>query len=393
MHVRWKTYQPGNSRETQMRGEIVRRIERWWEAFTAKAGEIAAFLRKERNWDLPTWMHEHLQGISPDLVWEYGLGYNGGHRLVITPETARHLRPLVGEILSRAPRLDGWSFHGHRLAQSIAMTETLIHARTGSPCLITGIRCDEGRHNLVDLTFEFAAKTLKRDKELARKQAFLAAEALLGEQILDVWIGSIEAEPGNRDTAPLSMLPRCFTTIRSRILDALPDKPLHDLPRDKRNWATYPLKPNVAEDYPARLDIFAGQSMLDGMWRAAHAGAAFYSERFSSRGERFCYVKIDGSAAAGSVSSAGKSAIEDALDEALRDRKLGCVVGGGTGLRYSYVDLALLDLPAAFSVLTERLRSLDVPRRSWLQFFDSEWAHEWVGVYEDTPPPPLAVPG
>ncbi len=41
---------------------------------------------------------------------------------------------------------------------------------------------------------------------------------------------------------------------------------------------------------------------------------------------------------------ADKSEIEDALDAVLRPQKFGCHIGGGTGLRYSYIDLALTDV-------------------------------------------------
>lgn len=34
--------------------------------------------------------------------------------------------------------------------------------------------------------------------------------------------------------------------------------------------------------------------------------------------------------------------MEDALDAVLREQQLGCVIGTGIGLRYSYIDFALV---------------------------------------------------
>jgi len=87
--------------------------------------------------------------------------------------------------------------------------------------------------------------------------------------------------------------------------------------------------------------------------------------------------------------SAGK--IEDALDDALARDGLGIHVSGGTGLRYSYIDLALTDLERGVERSRRALRKVGVDDRSWIQFFDADLSAEWVGVYPETPPPPSEV--
>jgi hypothetical protein len=66
----------------------------------------------------------------------------------------------------------------------------------------------------------------------------------------------------------------------------------------------------------------------------------------------------------------------------------GCVIGGGTGLRYSYIDLALANVYAALPLIKTRLRAGNINRRSWLLFFDATLAEEWIGIYDDSPAPP-----
>ena len=47
-------------------------------------------------------MEDTLQAIHPSLMWEYGNAVRGpGHRLVITPESRRFLRPMVRTIFER----------------------------------------------------------------------------------------------------------------------------------------------------------------------------------------------------------------------------------------------------------------------------------------------------
>ena len=41
--------------------------------------------------------------------------------------------------------------------------------------------------------------------------------------------------------------------------------------------------------------------------------------------------------------------------------------------------------------IRDRLRSGRIPLRTWILFFDDDLAAEWVGVYEETPPPLLTL--
>ena len=84
-----------------------------------------------------------------------------------------------------------------------------------------------------------------------------------------------------------------------------------------------------------------------------------------------------------------REAIETLINQALVPRRLGAAVGGGTGRRYSYVDLALSDVPRGIETIQETLRMAEMPRRTWLLFHDCELRHEWVGLWPQTPRPPL----
>jgi len=87
---------------------------------------------------------------------------------------------------------------------------------------------------------------------------------------------------------------------------------------------------------------------------------------------------------------ADRARLEEALNETLRPPRLGCVIGGGSGRRYSYVDLALIDVPAAAAAIRGVLGQLKLPtRRAWIQFFDNSLAAEWIGMWPDSPEPPM----
>ena len=367
------------------------RIDAWWDAFQAKAEDIDALFSRKTEWDLPAWMEEHLQAIHPALMWEFDAAVQGpGHRLVITPESRRDLRPLVSEILRRAPQLDGWEFYAYRLTEDYEMAVQTVEARTQGDIGKTFFRATIGDFNRIDVVF--CAEHYSRDDDQSLNDVFVATETLLGEEVLDKWIGAIEVEPLAPDDAESVTHIRELKTevdeLIEKVRSSLPDRPYCELDED-REWSLFKPEPQESEDYPGQLDMFVGKSMIPVMWQNAHSSATFDSVRHSKCGETFCYVKIDGAEGVDEEKFADKSEIEDALDGALREHQFGCVVGGGTGRMYSYVDLALVDVDRGAEIVKDVLQEGNIPKRTWILFFDADLQAQWIGIWDDTPAPPM----
>src|SRR6185295_6110304 len=97
---------PNNAEEAAYVKAKVAAIDRWWQAFQSKASSMEKLFKGKSDWNLPKFMEDTLQSIHPSLMWEFGSAVRGpGHRLVITPESRRFLRPMVRTILERAPKL------------------------------------------------------------------------------------------------------------------------------------------------------------------------------------------------------------------------------------------------------------------------------------------------
>jgi hypothetical protein len=388
--ARWRFAAEGYPAETDERARVRDAIGAWWVEFGRKTPDLEAQFTGKAEWDLPAWVNHHLGAIAPGLMWEFGPGVLTRHRLVITPESQRHLRPLVDEILRLAPRIPDWEFYPYRLAESYEMALATVEARTGgdlSRCLFVA---QPGAGNLVDLTFFLPSFT---DEDTDRGPLFVACETLLGEETLDTWIGQISVKKRGwlSRGQPLEALREGVEAAIRQIRSTLPDRPCFETSVDA-DWSLFELKPDALDDCPGQADMYVGGTMLPEMWKSVHGGAPFSSARFSRHGETFCYVKIDGSEGLEGTRFADRSEVEDALDEALVPERLGCHVGGGTGRRYSYVDLALTDLERGCEVVRRVLREGNITRRCWIQFFDDVWSHEWIGIHEDAPPPLLHDP-
>ena len=385
--MRWKYSDIGNPEERRDRAATIEAIDRWWHEFSRKTADLNALFSRKTDWDLPAWMQEHLNAISPKLCWEFGPGLPVGHRLVITPESHRALRPLVQTILDRAPEIAGWSFHAYRLPENFKQTISTVQSRTKGDVSSTRFLASLADHNRIDLKLLWPGRSYQEGN--AAKAAFVAIETLLGEEVLDKWIGCIDVEADKwfSKSKPLDQLKPAVDQLIGQIHDKLFSKPCFQV--EDAKWTMWKLKPKTRKDYAGQHDLFVGKSMLPGMWQAAHGSCIFYSSSFSKCGETFCYVKIDGSQGLDQEKFKDKGDIEDALEEALKGLSAGGVIGGGTGLRYSYIDLALKDVERGIEAIRSVLRQGNIARRTWVLFFDAELSKEWIGIWDDTPPPPL----
>ncbi len=377
--------------ETERELREKRRIEHSADAFFAalfeKAAALDALFSRRARWDIRSFMQKRLDPIDERLCWEFGPAVKGGqHRLVVTPEAERQLRPLVECVISRAPRRSGgFELYSYRLAEPLAMVRANLQARVNVDLSrLSRVRVSRGRHGRVDLAFFMP----DLDQQTTRSAGFVAAEGLLGEETLDVWIGSIEAERrASKKSIPLADLPKAVArAIRARRKELRPRPYCLAAPR---SYSALQRKVPVQSAYPGRSDLFLITTCAPEIEIAALEEESFDSARFSRHGEIFAYVKIDALGGLGPSRVDDRAGIEDAVDRVLAAKGLGRAVGGGTGHRYSYLSVALMPpLPKSVKALRRALAELRLPKHTWILFHDATLANEWVGVYPATPPPP-----
>lgn len=382
--MRWTWVDPPRPGEEGPRRDLRRRMDRFWadllierDALEDPAGAEARLLAT-------------LRLLDPGLGLRLSPHPAGGWVLALSPGDRLARFPLLAELLRRAPALEDWHVGIYLPALSWDEAEAAFHARTGRQLGRLSFTAERGEHAMVDLTVYVPD----------REDALLAIELLLGEEVLAHWIRRLvvdrpalrvpwRAAPGR----PMQDLALAVEGLQAWFRGLLPDRPLVEGDSDMvgervREWLTF--SPPRQDRAPRREDLLVASTIYPSMIRAAsQAPERFHSGRFSRCGETFCYLKVEGPDRPGPVFHQRED-MEAALDRMLLQKAAGRVLGGGTGLLHSYVDLALADVSEALPLLRRVLREGREGRRVWLLFFDPELAEEWVGVW---PPGNAAEPG
>lgn len=398
--MRWLFADPQNPHEAAYVQRTLEAIDAWWQAFQENASRLAAFASGSQDWDVDAFFEQWMMPVDRRLVWELlpGTAASGGpaaaHRLVITTEGDRRLRPLLQTFLQRAPTLPDWQCLVYRPAEMVEPAIRWVWNRTGVDVTGTLVEVRPAPGRKIDLHYFFPALT-HRARTAMTELAWLVTEAILGEQVLDAWVGQIEviepAQAGQFQLLPLAHAQAVVVALVRTYQQQLPLQPWAELVRQAAPSPITLAPPPPASDYPEWADLMQASTRDAELFRATHSGQPFTSACHSRHGEVFGYLKIEKPEWAGDALLPGAWSTAElafSCDAVLRQANAGCVWGEGNGLRYVYLELALTDPMAAVVPLREWAAQQCLPERSWLLWHDDALGGEWVGLHPHSPPPP-----
>jgi len=221
---------------------------------------------------------------------------------------------------------------------------------------------------------------------------------LLGEELFERWIGSVVATPTvrgglltvineNSDERSALHIETLLATVRAAI-DGLKlglTELSFDASAEAADWFAFELEPLPAKDYAAQDDLLFCSTRVPELKKSYLRAEPFFSGRFTNSGALFAYLKFQSAEPTPEGRLAERTRFEELIKRSLPGAQ-GGVVGLGLGLRYSYIDVALIDPDCVTERLLPALRAAQITKRSWLMFCDSELEHEFIPVYADSPP-------
>jgi hypothetical protein len=387
---RWHFAAPAVADEWQRKQERLKQIDLFWRALQHDAPNlIKEAVDNNHPTALTDWAVVHIKSIHPDLMYEFGPLSKTGAMLTVTSEEKNYLRPIIQTLMERKKPVKGWTFAEYRESLPAAAMDQAFTSRLQQPIPPAfEAHCKVSGENAIDIEFvsdKFTGDNAQKDL----LGAFGLCDVILGEEEAERWVGNLETKhgPAPQDSDVVKSAEKFKATYQStkqELLNKIPSTPFYARPRPDGE-AVMPMEPmgegriTIGTPYP---DVFL----------PLNAPSRFFTSRLSKSGERFAYLQVDGAEKL-AADAVKRGQLEDQIDKQLRAAKLGCVVGGGAGTSNGsnpdrfYIDVMLADPDKAVPILQRLVSSNSLPHAAWLKFYDADWRQEWVGMYNDTPPP------
>jgi hypothetical protein len=293
-------------------------------------------------------------------------------------------------VLERAPSDLAATLALGRAAVSIEHALAEMESAHGVSLSRATLRAGFSRGHLLELTLGVPGGTGAENEQNAAENL---ARAVLGDRLFETWIGAVHvsSEPRLGSLRVLDVrAPRAklqvqelFDTVAAAahgVLAGLPERTHARAAADTsaEEWTMLEVEPLPDAPGGRKEDLVLASTCTPELLRCFLDGSPCSSRRFSRMGESFVFVSYPDAARDMKTRVAQRTEIETALGRELAD--VAAVTGVGLGVHSTYVDLALCNLETGLPRLISNLRSLALPRDSFVAFVDSELRDEWLAI-------------
>jgi hypothetical protein len=305
--------------------------------------------------------------------------------------------PLAELVLEQADAGLGYLLSLGRAPRELPLALAAIEREHALDLSRATLRAGFSRGHLLEITLHIPGGN-------GAKSAQTAAESLvrmlLGDRVFETWVGAVHAVAAprggplrvldvhaparaQRGELPLSELCSTVAAAVVGVQRGLPERSWVErsasaLASASAEWTMLEVEPLPDATGVEKGDLMLASTCTPELLRCYLSGSPCSSRRFSRHGERFVFLSYADAEQSAQQRVARRSQIEAALSERLLG--VAAVTGVGLGLGTTYVDLALCNLETGLARLVSELRCLELPPRSFIQFFDSELSEEWLSI-------------
>jgi hypothetical protein len=325
--------------------------------------------------------------------------------------------PLAELLLAQAPaELDCTLSLGR---SAVPLQRALVEVRASHQLELerASLRAGFGRGHLLELTLGVPGGN---GAESEQNGAENLVRAVLGDRLFETWVGAVHVTPAPRAGSLRVLDPRAprtslqlrelFDTVAAATLGALRGLPasLADAEAQpfvagpaptafaarttavaraasvaaREDWTLLEVEPLADARGVRKDDLVLASTCTPELLRCYLDGSPCASRRFSRSAEHFVFVSYVDDERSMQSRLARRSAIEAALADCVAG--WGAVTGVGLGVKNTYVDLAVRDLETGLPRLVSKLQDVGAPAHTFIQFFDSELAEEWLSIWPDS---------
>ncbi len=368
-----------------------KRVDAFWKAFQENASIIVPAFKGQNEFKPHQFMTKILKKVHPDLEYYFIPRSMNYLDLVISIGSRMDLYPLVDMMWKKCKTIGRrWGFCFRRQREVYELVKFLVDVRTGGNLDEYQFSGSLDNLNRINILFIHKNATSLENKYKAIDELCEGLSFLIGEKKHRTWIGSfdiISQVPGDEKVFPLRALPQFVDEKINEAQKRLPKEPYGTID-GMGEWVGIDFDPAENCDYTGRSDMVTMCTMLPEVIESYHNDFRFCSERFTNFNEIFCYLKMERWREGNEMENEEyKVKLIDELNMGLRKNKMGMVTGAGTGLKYAYIDFVISNISRGARIIQSKLRKFKITKNAWIMFLDSSMEANWIGVYDDTPPP------
>jgi len=193
-------------------------ISAFWRWFSNHHRDVEAALDRNNTAGLTQQMNAQIDKLSSEIAWEIGPGLVKPYMLVFPTAGGEESKVAVGRIMERAPRIEGWEFHASRPTRpyppEIQLPEQGLTIQTLDWHFVLKATPNADRFDLQILDDKLASL----DERTALTAVFILLDSVLGEDMVERWIGDIKVgkASGRRDGLPMPQIANKIAGLASK---------------------------------------------------------------------------------------------------------------------------------------------------------------------------------
>lgn len=350
------------------------RVAWFWDWFSTSADRFYATIEDKKCAELQPETSEAVDRWLPGMAWVYGPGENKtGHSLTLSGEGVLAKQFVAEYWLSQAPKLDGWTFYASR-QPSDSFNGITLHLEkddeTFKPIEFWIVPYVDKDAEKIDISVWHPS--IKRLPERARFMAlFLMLDELLGEHGTQNWIGEIKfSEDQLKKAIPIAEL-------RELIAETQQGHGWKKY-RPTDTYSSYHLKEQDGDWL--RGDTVAGSSRFFRLLGSYFDAEGPCEHPLPDLGVDLVFIAIPAAHFPKGEEVTARGEIEDDLIAALEAEASGISLGGATGHKNCYIDLALYDGDRSLEIVRSVLRKHCLPKLTKIHFFTTDRAKEVIAM-------------
>jgi hypothetical protein len=338
------------------------RVERFWEWFTIEAARLYAVVDAGQSATLADEITTKVESLGLG-AWVFGPGAGGvGHSLTVTGEGDLHRQLLTIYWVSRAPKIDKWTFYPSRQPGPVKGWSINIGNAKFDPMeywLVPSVNLEDEKIDLQVWHPRFDSM----DEKTRGFVLFLFLDEALGEYGTQRLIGKVSYNPKALGEAiPITELKDYVDRVQAqnewRKLAPGEGGTIYQLGEPHARFR--------------RGDIISISTMNPKLLMQYLDAAGQLSDPLKGTGADYVYVSFERGWLPRGGEVAKRGEIEDCLDRVLKNARSGRLIGGAMGTENAYIDLMIFDGQNSLQIVRELLEAAKLPKETSINYFAKE---------------------